>query len=144
MNSLIAGKNFRAIRKKLRLTQEELAREIAMTSANVRRVEGADATTIREKSFRKLAELLKVPLDDLEQTLAPNEKAGTVVIEFEVPPEAHDALVAAAMGRSIEETARDFLLEALNRKVKPINGRGSGAPDTAKSKRDIEPTRRGK
>jgi transcriptional regulator with XRE-family HTH domain len=70
-DALISGIKFRAARKKLHLSQEELAQKLGMTTANVRRVEKAEATTIRTRWFRELAGLLAVSFDDLGRMLAP-------------------------------------------------------------------------
>jgi transcriptional regulator with XRE-family HTH domain len=68
----ISGEKFLQLRKDLRLTQEELSRAIEMSTANVRRVEGAAVTTIRPSSFRRLATLVGVPAEALAARLAPS------------------------------------------------------------------------
>lgn len=72
---IVVGKRVASFRKRLVLTQEEFAREIKVSTANVRRIERANQTTIRPQTFRAMAALGGMSLDELARQLGPGDDA---------------------------------------------------------------------
>ena len=66
----ISGKKFSTARKRLVLTQQELAEKLQMSLSNVRRIERQTSTTISPRFVRKLAELRGISAEDQLRELA--------------------------------------------------------------------------
>jgi transcriptional regulator with XRE-family HTH domain len=67
-NVSVAGQKFAAIRRERYLTQEEFAQRLAMSAANVRRIEQSDTSGMHFRNLRRLATLVKIsPRQLLEQ-----------------------------------------------------------------------------
>lgn len=85
---LIFGRRLAAARKDCFLTQEELAQRLEMSPANVRRLEQSETGGMRVRTFRRLAELLRMTPDVLRQrigVLTPERGDGTSPQEPHLP-----------------------------------------------------------
>ena len=70
---MILGKRLAALRHDRYLTQEEFAQQLAMSSANVRRLEQAPASGMQAKNFRRLAALLELAPEELQRRIGMTE-----------------------------------------------------------------------
>jgi len=82
-NVSVAGQKFAAIRRERYLTQEEFAQRLAMSAANVRRIEQSDTSGMHFRNLRRLATLVKTSPKQLlerigvaEQTLSDGAPSG--------------------------------------------------------------------
>jgi len=65
----IGGQKLAALRRERYLTQQELAERLDMSLANIRRLEQSEVGGMQMKNFRRLAELLKIPPDELQRRI---------------------------------------------------------------------------
>src|SRR4051812_39434790 len=65
----IYGNKFAEMRRSRFLTQEEFARRLEMSSANVRRLEQAETSGMQVKNFRKLASLANLSPQELRERI---------------------------------------------------------------------------
>ncbi len=66
---MIVGRRFAALRRDRYLTQDEFARRLEMSPANVRRLEQADVGGMQVKNFRRLAALMNLTPADLRRQI---------------------------------------------------------------------------
>jgi transcriptional regulator with XRE-family HTH domain len=93
---MIQGKLFAALRRDRYLTQEEFAKLLEISPANVRRLEQTETGGMQVKNFRRLATFLSISPDDLRRSIgAPNDKPESES-KIESPGSAIDQSVAIA------------------------------------------------
>jgi|SRR5579862_2549993 len=66
---LIVGKRLADLRVERYWTQEEFARRLEMSAANIRRLEQSEASGMQPRNFRRLAALLEIAPDELRRRI---------------------------------------------------------------------------